>query len=140
MACSVSARHCLASGCLAVIARGAGVEIPTKVIETSVWVGDESANVSGRFLFKIMKADHNIGHLYAGVVDVVLHFDIATAVAQHADERVAQNGVAQVADVRGFVGVDVGVFHHDLFAGVGYALIPRPAANWRHIRRDPAAR
>ena len=76
-------------------------------------VGDKRAHIGGSFLFQIVKADDDIGHLDAGVIDVVLHFDLAAAVAEHADEGVAQDGVAQVADVGGFVGVDVGVFDDD---------------------------
>ena len=64
-----------------------------------------------------MEADHDIGHLHAGVVDVVLHLDAVAEGAQHAHERVAQRGVAQVADVRRLVGIDVGVLDDDLFAG-----------------------
>jgi hypothetical protein len=57
----------------------------------------------------MQEADHHIGHLHAGVVDVVLHVDFLPGGAQQADEGVAENGVAQVADVRGLVGIDAGV-------------------------------
>ena len=63
----------------------------------------------------MLETHHHVGHLHAGVVDVVLHFDVAAGGAQHADEGVAQDGVAQVPDVRGFVGIDVGVLDDDLF-------------------------
>ena len=100
-------------GVLAVIRGGAGIEIPAEVIEARVGIGDECAHIGGRFLFKIVKAYDDVGYLDAGVIDVVLHFDLAAAVAEHADESVAQDGVTQVADVGGFVGVDVGVFDDD---------------------------
>jgi glycerol-3-phosphate responsive antiterminator len=57
----------------------------------------------------MQKAHHHIGHLHAGVVDVVLHVDLLAGGAQQAHKRVAENGVAQVADVRGLVGIDAGV-------------------------------
>ena len=69
-----------------------------------------------------MEAHHHVGHLHAGVVDVVLHLDAMAARAQHAHERVAQRGVAQVADVRRLVGIDVGVLDDDLFARAGGGL------------------
>ena len=65
----------------------------------------------------MVEAHHHVGHLHAGVVDVVLHLDLAAARAQHAHEGVAQHGVAQVADVGRLVGVDVGVLDDDLLAG-----------------------
>ncbi len=57
----------------------------------------------------MQKSHHHIGHLHAGVVDVVLHIHLLPGGAQQAHERIAQNGVAQVADVRGLVGIDAGV-------------------------------
>ena len=62
----------------------------------------------------MMEARDNVGHLDSGVIDVILHFDVGEPLAQHADERVAQDSVAQVADVCRFVGIDVGVFNDDL--------------------------
>ena len=61
-----------------------------------------------------MKTGHHVGHLHARVVDIVLHFHALAARAQHADEGIAQHGIAQVADVRRFVRVDVGVLDDDL--------------------------
>jgi hypothetical protein len=63
-----------------------------------------------------MKAHHHIGHLHAGVIDVVLHFHALAARAQHTHEGVAQSGIAQMPDVRRFVGIDVGVLDDDLAA------------------------
>ena len=61
-----------------------------------------------------MKAGYHVRHLHAGVVDVILHFDVVAAGAQHADESVAQYGIAQVSDVRGFIGIDIGMFDDGL--------------------------
>ncbi len=88
----------------------------------------------------MFEPDHHVGHLHAGVVDVVLHLDGAAARAQHAHERVAQDRVAQMADVRGLVGIDVGVLDDDL-AGNRLAGFARCCAARRHrMRRGPAAR
>ena len=62
-----------------------------------------------RLLFEMQESDHDVGHLHAGVVDVVLHIDLVAGGAQQADKRVAEDGVAQMADVRGLVGIDAGV-------------------------------
>ena len=60
--------------------------------------------------------DDHIGYLHAGVVDVVLHVDFLPGGAQQADEGVAENGVAQMADVRGLVWIDAGVFYEGMQA------------------------
>ena len=60
-------------------------------------------HVGGGFVLQVVEAHHHVGHLHAGVVDVVLHFDAVAAGAQHAHESVAQRGVAQMADVRRLV-------------------------------------
>ena len=66
-------------------------------------------HVRERLLLDVLEADDDVGHLHARVVDVVLDADVVAAVTQQAHERVAQAGVAQVADVRGLVRVDRGV-------------------------------
>ena len=60
-------------------------------------------------LLEMQKADDDVGDLDAGVVDVVLHVDFVAGGAEQAHKGVAENGVAQVADVRGLVGIDAGV-------------------------------
>ena len=60
------------------------------------------------------EADHHVRDLHAGVVDVVLHFHAAARAPQQAHERVAQRGIAQMPDVRGFIGIDVGVLDNAL--------------------------
>ncbi len=69
-----------------------------------------------------MEACDYVGHLHAGIIDVVLDLDGTVGGAKHADERVAEHRIAEVTDVRGFVGIDVGVlddnFPGDRFAGL----------------------
>ena len=59
-----------------------------------------------------MKADDDVGNLDAGVVDVVLNFDAIAGGLQDAHKRVAEHGIANVTDVRGFVRIDAGVLDH----------------------------
>ena len=87
-----------------------GVEIPAVVVE----LAGESLDVLQGLLFQVLEADHHVGHLDAGVVDVVLDFDRLADRAQQPGEGVAQDGVAQVSDVSGLVGVDIGVLQDDL--------------------------
>ena len=86
-----------------------------------------SRNPRHSTLLKMQKSHHHIGHLHAGVIDVILYIHLLPGGAQQAHKRVAQNGVAQVADVRGLVGIDAGVLDqgmnrvphpHDVFAFV----------------------
>ena len=98
------------------IGGNARVEIPAVVVEAHGWVVEERFDVARPISARGNGSRHHVGHLHAGVVDVVLHFDRAAAGSQHTHERVAQDGVAQVTDMRGFVGIDVGVFDDD-FAG-----------------------
>ena len=64
------------------------------------------------------ESDDDIRDLHARIVDVILHFHALSGAAQHAHQRIAQRGVAQVADMRGLIRIDVGVFH-DAFGRIG---------------------
>ena len=104
MSCSVCGRHGQALLVAAVPLGDARVEVPAVVVEAR-GVGDR-ANLVERLALEHAEADDDVGDLDAGVVDVVLHLDRDAAEAQHAHERVAERGVAQVADVRRLVRVD----------------------------------
>jgi hypothetical protein len=77
-----------------------------------------------------LEPDDDVGHLDAGVVDVVLHFHGHAAEAQHPDQRVAERRVAQMPDVRCLVRVDRGVLD-DRFAGI------RCRSRGRRLRDEP---
>src|SRR6185437_8060690 len=64
----------------------------------------------------IEKADNNVGDLDAGVVNVILDLNGISGVAKDARHGISEDGVAEMADVRGFVGVDAGVLDDD-FSG-----------------------
>jgi len=61
-----------------------------------------------------MEAGNYVGYLDAGIVDVILDLHGPAGGAQHADEGVTQNRIAEVTDMRGFVGIDIGVLDDDL--------------------------
>ena len=82
----------------------ARVEVPAVVVEAGR-VGDP-AHVVEVLAFELAEADDDVGDLDAGVVDVVLNLDRRAREAEQPAERVAERGVAQVADVRGLVRVD----------------------------------
>ena len=84
--------------------RDLGIQVPAVVIEPGR-IGDAADPVE-RLPFQLPESDDDVRHLDAGVVDVVLDFDRRVAEPQHADERVAERGVAQVTDVRGLVRID----------------------------------
>ena len=62
-------------GMVLIVSGNAGVDVPAEVIEAGGI--DETANFLGRFVFEMAEADDDIGHLDAGVIDVILHFDVA---------------------------------------------------------------
>ena len=64
-------------GIVLVVGGGAGVEVPAEVVEADGGVGDEAAHVRGRLVLQVVEAHHHVGHLHAGVVDVVLHLHVA---------------------------------------------------------------
>ena len=89
-------------------------------------------------MFQVMEAHHHIGHLHAGIVDVILHFHAVPAGTQHTHECIAQRGVAQMPDVRRFVGIDIGVLDDDLLIGTRRGFHFAAEQRRRHTRRDRA--
>ena len=87
---------------------------PSIVIEAGR--GGERFDLRARLLLDVQESNHHVGDLHSGVVDVVLDVHFPARKAQQADERVAEDGVAQVADMRGLVGIDAGMLDQD-FAG-----------------------
>ncbi len=94
----------------------AGVEVPAVEVDALVGFdkfGEEFAGAREGLAFEVDEADDYVRDLDAGVVDVVLHAYFVTALvgvgAEKALEGVAEDSVAEVADVCGLVGIDAGV-------------------------------
>ena len=75
IACSVSARHCERFRMLLVIARTCARRDPSRDNRSAAGSSISSPHVRRRLLLQVVEPDHDVGHLHAGVVDVVLHFD-----------------------------------------------------------------
>src|SRR5260370_10262372 len=89
-----------------------GVDITTQIIEARLL--RELLNLSLRLLFQARKPDHHVGHLHASVINVVLYVNVSAGGAQQANESISQNGIAQMANMGGLIGVDAGVLDQDL--------------------------
>ena len=108
------AAESLALGVFSEPAPDFGVEVPAGVVEG---LGKVSNGID-RQASQVDKTHDDIGQLHARVVDVVLDLHCPSQRAQKAGQDVAQNCVAQMADMRGLVRVDVGVFNDGLLAGL----------------------
>ena len=95
--------------------RNAGIQIPAYVIETGR-AASERFDLSAGLFLDVQEPNHHVRNLHAGVVDVVLNVHFPARKAQQADKCVAENGVAQVPDVRRLVGIDAGMLDQH-FAG-----------------------
>ena len=93
------------------------VQVPAVVVKPGR-LGDVP-DIVDRLLLEFLEADDDVGDLNAHVVDVVLHFDRRAAKPEHPHQRVAERGVAQVADVRGLVGIDGRVLDDRFFQSAG---------------------
>ena len=102
------------------------VEVPAVVVEPRR-VGDLRGPPPG-LLLELAEADDDVGHLHAGVVDVVLDLDGHAAEPQDAHQRVAERRVAEVPDVRRLVRVDGGVLD-DRLDGVAHLGCRGPTAD-----------
>src|ERR1700733_6956303 len=111
------ARGLFFGGSFAVPMRGACVEVPAAEVDALAVAhkfSEERVDFGGRFFLYMQEANHNVSDLDTGVVNVVLHVDFVAGRAEQAYKGVAENGVAQMADVRGLVGIDGGVLNEDV--------------------------
>src|SRR5713226_9305231 len=67
------------------------------------------------------KPHYHVSHLHTGIIDVVLDIHFPARKSQQSDESVAQHGIAEMSDMRGFVGIDAGMLDQNL-AGCSIAL------------------
>jgi hypothetical protein len=63
------------------------------------------------------ETDHDVRHLNAGVIDVVLNLDLVSEIVKTSDQDITQNRISQVSYVGSLIGVDVGVFDDGLAGG-----------------------
>ena len=127
ISCSVAARtfrRSLSSSYQPVTRR---VQVPAVVVEAGR--AGEGLDLGGGPALELTEADHHVGHLHAGVVDVVLNLHRMPEEPQRAHQRVAEGGVPEVADVRGLVRVDGRVLDDHLLA--------RGLARWPDAIRQP---
>ena len=104
--------------------RYAGIEVPAVIVNalTLCFEIGQQLPYSGQIVtFKVSQPDDDVGNLDPGVIDVVLHIDSLTGGAEQANKSVTQDGIAQMADVGGLVGIDAGV----LDQGMKMALLLR---------------
>src|SRR5712692_1904417 len=66
------------------------------------------------------EGDYYVGNLHARIVDIVVGLDVVDLRTQHAHDGIAEAGVTQVSNVRGFVAVDGGMFdnHFGAYADI----------------------
>ena len=84
-----------------------GIEVPAEVVEAGL--PREAAHLAGVRPAQHRETERDIRDLHPGVINVVLYFHPRSQEAENAGEGVPERGVAQMADVRGLVGVDAGV-------------------------------
>lgn len=62
----------------------------------------------------MFQAYNHICHLDACIVEVVLHLHLMSQKAKAANKGITQGGIAQVADMCSFVGIDICMLDNDL--------------------------
>ena len=116
--------------------RNPRIQIPAVVVDalaSSASSAISASHASQVQRLQMREPHHHIGHLHAGVVDVVLHVHLLPGRAQQPHKGVAQDRVAQVPDVRGLVGIDAGVLDQSVQFFRRRQSISRP----RNSLRDP---
>ena len=94
--------------------RDARIKVPTVIVNAlaaRLEIGQQLADSGEIVTFKVSEADDHVGDLDPGVVDVVLHVHMLPGSTQQAHKGVAEDCVAQMADVRGLIRVDAGVLY-----------------------------
>ncbi len=101
-------------------------------------VARELLDLGAGFFLQVQKADNDVRNLHAGIVDIVLYIHFPAGKTQQANEGVAQDGIAQVADMRGLVGINAGMLNQNLPGGLSAAGFCPPASSaassWRFNR------
>src|SRR2546427_713176 len=83
---------------------------PAAIIETQLKISNQRLNLGFSLFLQANEADNYVSYLLASVIYVVVRIHLAARVAQQTDKRVSQNGVAKMAYVGRFIGINTGVF------------------------------
>ena len=123
---------------LRVIGCHPGVKIPAEVIKANLRIVDPLLDLCHAFLLQVLEGHDDIGDLHARVIDVVLRLHVMSQPLQAADQSVAEDRVANVADVGRFVRIDVGVLDdHPLGARWRRCFAKRSVSNRPRRTRRP---
>src|SRR5581483_1978981 len=95
------------------------IKVPAVVVEPHSGVTNKILDLPELFLLKMDEPDDNVSHLDARVVDVILNFDSVSSKSEQPRESIAQNGVAQVPNVRCLVGIDAGMLNENFPLAAG---------------------
>src|SRR5688572_8278713 len=82
----------------------ARIQVPAVIIEPR-GIGD-ALDVIEVLVLELPESNDDVGDLDACVVDVVLHFDRDASESLHAHQRIAERGIAKVANMRRLVRVN----------------------------------
>ena len=94
--------------------RRLGVEVPAVEIELSSRMFDQRPNFGEGSLLDVDEPHDDVGHLHAGVIDIVLDLNLTPCKPKDSDEGVSDHGVSQMADMSCLVRVDVRVLDDNL--------------------------
>src|SRR5579885_2161008 len=84
--------------------RNARIKVPAVVIKSRM--ACELHDFLARLLLQMYEPDDDISHLHASIVDVVLDIHFPVRESKQANERITQDCVSQMPDMRGFIGID----------------------------------
>ena len=88
------------------------VQIPTVIIESRL--PGEFFDFGMRLFLQMQESYDHVRDLHAGIVDVILDIHFPAHKTQQANKCVAKDGIAEVPDVRGLVGINAGVLNQNL--------------------------
>ena len=111
------------------------INIPAVIVELLCGIRDHAAHIVECLSFDMDQPDDHIRHLHAGVIDVVLNFDIPPAGVEDSNEGIADGRVSQMADMRSFVRIDIRVFDDNLSVIAWIPAQTAPPDNGRAIEK-----
>src|SRR6266498_1108040 len=94
------------------------VEVPTVVIEGPIGRKRtiERLDFGKAHFLDMHEADHDVGDLHAGIVNVILNLDTFISRLEYSHKRVTQHRVSHVPYMCSLAGIDTGMFDHFLWS------------------------